>query len=300
MEIKYNNNQGFSLVELIVAVAIFAILAVGVISVVTNDYSNFFGARDKQLMTRYAQEGIEAARSIRDNNWTDLENVIGSNNGLTKNANGRWEFNGTSDTWGGFTRVVAVAAATRGDDGVIVTSGGDDYQDTIKVAVTVSATGVDDYVLITYLTNWQIRFWEQTDWSADYHREYWISETAMASSVIEMITSTAGQLTRQAGAPASVMSSLYDTGAEEKELHSITIEQGGVSSSCTLQLIIDADTNYPFSATTSQIFRDNSATNFTSTTNANMSNKRFLRYYVEMAGCDTASTTLYSIKLKYR
>ena len=78
--------QGFSLIELIVAIAIFSILASGVVYVFTTSYKNFFGVGDKQVMVQFAQEGMEAVRSIRDNDWqTIVDAADGSDRGVQKN-----------------------------------------------------------------------------------------------------------------------------------------------------------------------------------------------------------------------
>jgi len=105
--------QGFSLIELIVAIAIFSILASGVVYVFVNSYKNFFGVGDKQVMVQFAQEGMEAVRSIRDNSWQSIVNAAdGSPRGLVKN-NGLWEFSGTENNLNGLTRVVVVSDVLR-------------------------------------------------------------------------------------------------------------------------------------------------------------------------------------------
>jgi prepilin-type N-terminal cleavage/methylation domain-containing protein len=192
MKIK-NNNSGFSLVELVVALAVFAILAAGVFYVVTNSYTNFYGAGDKQALAEYAQEGVEAVRAIRSNSWQNIEDGIGSN-GLTKGSNGLWTFSGSSDTQGALTRVVAIANASRDVNWNIVDAGGTEDPSTKKVTVTVSADGVGDYVLYTYLTDWNYKTWEQTDWSGSGDREFWADNTMASSSFSNISTSTGGEV----------------------------------------------------------------------------------------------------------
>ncbi|RJQ35656.1 type II secretion system protein, partial [Candidatus Parcubacteria bacterium] len=185
--------RGFSLVELIIALTVFAILAAGVFYVVTNSYSNFYGSGDKQALAEYAQEGIEAVRAIRNNSWQDIIDSIG-NNGVAKASNGLWTFSGSSDTQGDLTRVVTIANVERDSNGNIVDSGGTDDPSTKKVTVTVSADGIDDYVLYTYLTDWSFKTWEQTDWSGAGDYEFWVDGTMGSSSYSNIGTSTAGEL----------------------------------------------------------------------------------------------------------
>lgn len=194
MKIKIKN-QAFSLIEVIVALGIFAILAGGVFSVVTSSYKNFYGTGDKQSLTVFAQEGIEAVRSIRDNSWQDIENISGAGGqGIVKAAAGYWQFDGTSNTLGALTRTIVVTDVERNANDEIVASGGTIDPNTKKVTVTVSGSGIDDYVLSTYLTNWSYKTWEQSDWSGIGDREFWSDLTMVSSSYSNVSTSTLGEL----------------------------------------------------------------------------------------------------------
>ncbi|MCD4760439.1 DUF2341 domain-containing protein [bacterium] len=192
---KFRNNRGFSLVEVIVALGIFTILAMGVFNVVTNSYSNFSGSGNREVIAEFAQEGIEAAKAIRNNSWQDIEDAVGSNHGVSKNASGVWNFVGISDTWDTLTRVVTVADVQRDANGDIVASGGTDDSNTKKITVTISASGITDYVLNTYVTDWSRLTWEQSDWSGGDDREFWSNNSMASSSFSNINTSTAGLVT---------------------------------------------------------------------------------------------------------
>ncbi len=186
--------NGFSLVELIVAIGIFSVLAGGVTYVVTNSYNNFYGVGDKQKITEFAQEGLEIARKIKDDSWTYFKANVGSNKGVVRNVNGTWAFSGSSNVSGDLTRVIYIANVSRDAESNIVESGGTDDPMTKKVTVTDSGTGITDYVLSTYLTNWGDKSWTQTDWSGGLATEYWSSANkSYSSSSIDGI-STAGAL----------------------------------------------------------------------------------------------------------
>ncbi len=184
---------GFSLVELVVALAAFAILASGVIYVVTSSYKNFYGIGDKQTVAEFAQEALEALRAIRESSWQYLEENTGSNLGLVKN-NGVWQLSGASDTRGELTRTVVISDVQRDTSGAIVASGGQDDPLTKKVTITISGAGLEDYVLESYLTSWANRVWEQTDWSGGIGTQYWSYENKAYSSTTMDGISTTGAL----------------------------------------------------------------------------------------------------------
>ena len=195
--LKIKKISGFSLVELIVAIGVFSVLAGGVTYVVTNSYNNFYGVGDKQKIAEFAQEGLEIARKIKDDSWTYFVSNVGSNKGVSKTAGGSWEFSGISNVSGDLTRVILLANVSRDSQSNIVESGGTDDPMTKKVTVTVSGTGISDYVISTYLTNWGDKSWTQTDWSGGVGTEYWSSSTrAYSSSTMDGIT-TAGALKLQ-------------------------------------------------------------------------------------------------------
>lgn len=204
---KYKNkNLGFSLIEIIVALGIFAILAAGVFYVAGNSFSNFYGSGDKQQITQFTQEAIEVVKSIRDNSWQDIENVVGTGDkGLAKNVGGYWEFSGTSNTLGDLTRVVGVSSIYRDSSGNIVDSGGTIDPNTYKVTATTTASGIDPYVLNTILTNWAYKSWSQSDWSGVGAREFWSNNTMASSSYSNVNTTTVGELklSFSAGTPMS-------------------------------------------------------------------------------------------------
>ena len=301
-----NNKNGFSLVEVMVALALFSILAAGVFSIVTSSYKNFYGTGDKQSITEFAQEGIEAVRSIRDNSWQEIETVSGAGNkGLAKSG-GYWSFSGTSNTLGVLTRVVAITDAQRNSNGEIVTSGGTSDPNTKKATVTVSGTGIDDYVLNVYLTNWSYKTWTQTDWSGVGAREFWSNTTMASSSYSSTTTSTVGLIKIESLAgvynPTShLYSSIYSIDSDDRELRSIEVEQN-IPSGCGLQVTVEVSNTTNMASASTQVFSDTSATYYVSSTPATLNGKRFLRYKLDMTSCSGQSQTptLYSLSINYR
>ncbi len=171
-----NNKKGFSLIELIIAISAFSLLASGVFSSIIGNYEGFYGIGDKQALAEYAQEGIEAVRAIRDRSWQLIEGQVASNTGLLK-TDGLWGFDGSNNTSGSLTRVILISNISRDGSGNIVSSGGTDDPDTKLLKVTVSGSGMTDYILEEFLTNWDYKIWEQTDWSGSTGASFWYDIT---------------------------------------------------------------------------------------------------------------------------
>ena len=181
--------------EVLVALAIFSILAAGVFYVATSSYRNFYGAGDRQQVVKFAQEGLEAVKSIRDNSWQEIEDVADSGNlGVAKNSSGYWEFSGSSDTLGSLTRIVAIDYVYRDESNNIVSEGGSLDLSTYKVTVTVSAFGISDYVLSAYLSNVVYKSWLQEDWSGNGYRDFWAEADMFSSTYSNVSTSTPSEI----------------------------------------------------------------------------------------------------------
>lgn len=98
-------NEGQSLVEVLVALGIFVTgtAAIGLL-VFDAEISARQGVERTQAVL-FAEEGIEAARSIRD---ADFDNLVAGDHGLLLSGN-TWSFSGMSDTKDQFTRQVRIA-----------------------------------------------------------------------------------------------------------------------------------------------------------------------------------------------
>lgn len=151
---------GFGIIEIIVAMGIFVILAVsGAVTVVGSFSTNRLGDEETQANI-YAQEGIEAVRSIKNQGWSDPFLATDCSSGCGVDASGgNWIFSGSSDTIDGFTRVVTVNQAQRNGSNDIVMSGGTADSDTYQVESTVTwnftPTRSNTVSLVTYLTNFR-------------------------------------------------------------------------------------------------------------------------------------------------
>ena len=153
------NQSGFSLVELMLAIALFGLFATALISLLWASYGSDVQAAQRDKAAWHARTGLEAVASIRRQDWNLL---INGSHGLA-HPNGYWEWSGSADSLddGFFTRVTTLYDACRDAGGNLVECGPsvavDPYSK--KVTVTVTYTGINGISntvnFATYLTDWQ-------------------------------------------------------------------------------------------------------------------------------------------------
>lgn len=153
------NKRAFSLLEVILASAIFVIFASGAIVAILGGLNlNRLGS-EYTIANQYAAEGIEAARSIKNQAFANLVNTVGT--GVTKTG-GVWTFSGANNVSDKFTRVISIADVYRDVSGNIVASGGTLDTSSKKATSTVSwnfSPGKNNSIdSISYFTNWKAPF----------------------------------------------------------------------------------------------------------------------------------------------
>ena len=62
------SNAGQSIIEIVAALALVALVILGLVKVSVNSINNSTFARDQRAATKYAQEGIEVARQCKEEN----------------------------------------------------------------------------------------------------------------------------------------------------------------------------------------------------------------------------------------
>lgn len=159
-KLKNLNNKGFSILEVILAAAIFMLFAIASGGAILQGFTlNRLGV-EETVATQFATEGLEAARSIRNQNYSNLTNTLAT--GVARNAtSGTWEFSGSNNILNAgktYTRTIKVENVQRNPCNIVTTGGALD-PDTKKITSSVSwnftpsrSNSVD---LITYLSNWK-------------------------------------------------------------------------------------------------------------------------------------------------
>lgn len=132
--------SGFSLVEILVALAVFLTFVTAILNLNLNTDRQLKRVTNLDRATALAEEGLEATRNIRDD---DFVNLVDGTYGLTASGT-EWVLSGSSDTNDIFGREITVSTISPNQKQIDVTVAWDD-----KVSLNNNVT------LNTYLTNWQ-------------------------------------------------------------------------------------------------------------------------------------------------
>ena len=137
---KGNYQKGFSLVEILLACALLAIIVTTFTGAIIYGQESTALAGGVSRATLLAQEGLEATRNIRDGSFS---NLFDGSYGLMV-SNNQWVFSGNSDTTDGYVRQINIS--TIDNDRKLITA-------TVTWQQTPQRAG--SVVLTTYLNNWR-------------------------------------------------------------------------------------------------------------------------------------------------
>lgn len=165
---KILNEKGISILEVILAAAMFVIFSTGAIIVVVSGYNANRLGIEYTIANQFASEGIEAVKSIKNQAYSNLNTPNASPRGLIRNGSNVWAFDtdGTDDrlthnSSDDFIRTVKVELVNRDDvppKGNIVPSGSPDPK-TKKVTSTVTwnfnSAKPESMSLVSYLSYWE-------------------------------------------------------------------------------------------------------------------------------------------------
>lgn len=137
---KSKLNKGQSLIELLIAMGVFVIAISAITFLILDAYVADRAGRERTQATLLAEQGLEAARAVRDSAWANLS--VGDHG--TAILGGDWIFQGTSDIVSKFTRVVSVRDI-------------DPDRKEVVSEITWSLTEARPQIvsLVTHFTNWQ-------------------------------------------------------------------------------------------------------------------------------------------------
>ncbi|MBL1434246.1 hypothetical protein COB87_001590 [Candidatus Wolfebacteria bacterium] len=133
-------NQGFFLVEALLATSLFALIITGFVGAFLYGQESTMLSGNRAQAVFLAEEGLEAVRNIRDDNFSNLTD---GNHGITISGN-EWVFAGTTDVQDIFTRQIEIG--TIDTDRKIATS-------TVLWQQNQQRQG--SVSLVAYFNNWQ-------------------------------------------------------------------------------------------------------------------------------------------------
>jgi prepilin-type N-terminal cleavage/methylation domain-containing protein len=131
---RHSHNQGFTLLELILAIALFATIAAGVVVPIIGSHLSDLEDRRTFLANTRLTETWEAVRSIRNRDWSLLQD---GDHGLAF-QDGQWTLSGSSDLQDEITRVVTFSTPQRDAQGNPVESGGTPDADSKDISIRLS------------------------------------------------------------------------------------------------------------------------------------------------------------------
>jgi prepilin-type N-terminal cleavage/methylation domain-containing protein len=118
MKDKTKPRQGFSLLEILVALGIFSLLVTLAVSSALGSFSFFSANGQADQAQAMAEEAIQAVKSIGNRDWNEL----GFNRSAVDDASGVWKLSGegTTDQSVGFVRTIDFQTVYRDGGGVLV------------------------------------------------------------------------------------------------------------------------------------------------------------------------------------
>ena len=135
-----NKYSGFSLIEVLLTTAIFSILVVALVGVLSIGQESAVLGGNRAQAAILADEGLEAVRNIRDENFT---NLVDGSYGLAKISN-QWQFIPAPEVNGIYNRIIDISTV---DANTKLIVSGVGWQQNLQ------RTG--EVILNTYLTNWK-------------------------------------------------------------------------------------------------------------------------------------------------
>ena len=199
---RKKENQGFSLVELLVAISFVSVIITAILTMNAFNASLWKANEDKTKAYFYATESLEAMKLI---SWSSLANgdyhLVLQNNAWTL-------VNGNETLENKYTRNINVSSVQREFNtnghvyGDIVESGFVD-PDSKKITTTITwpdkKGNIQTLSLDNYLSRWQAERFVQSDWSGGSGQATWSDATKFYSKTSGLETSIAGISTLVSG-----------------------------------------------------------------------------------------------------
>jgi prepilin-type N-terminal cleavage/methylation domain-containing protein len=97
--------KGFSLIELILAIGLFAILVAGSVGIINLNNNSVRLASEYDTAYSYLNAGVEGIRSLKKQSWSNLDN---GDHGLIIDS-GNYVLQNDPDNWNKYTRTIEIS-----------------------------------------------------------------------------------------------------------------------------------------------------------------------------------------------
>lgn len=185
MQHKESKINGFILIEVLISIALFAVFASAIISMILGSLEVLEKGADYSYAANLSQEGIEAMKVIRDESWNQMvykRSALGFENS--------WYLagEGTTERIGKFNRYIEFLPVYRDQNKNIISS------TTLGAILDLNSLNINSIVSwqnnnkefslsnTLLLTNWQSSIWEQNSWSSGPGQEIYLDENRFFSS----------------------------------------------------------------------------------------------------------------------
>lgn len=249
MKRVFRDQKGQSLIEVVIAMAVFSVIAGAIMSVTLGSLNGLIQGGEETEARAFAEEGMEAVRSVRDHAW----NVLTISPAQVGVSGSVWTLSRAASELIGnkFTRIITLTNVCRdGTDTIAVCPA--TYTDPHTKLVTVNVrwaprSGATNSVEQTgFISNWDSRDWTQTDWHGGSGQAIFSDVTRYGSDDGGIDTRTNGQVTLAEAAEgvwaASAGAGMLDTTAADFNAgtySSTTASGSGTSASVVLTQAVD-------------------------------------------------------------
>ena len=135
---KYFLNRGFMTIEILVSISIITLSVLAAMSVAQKSISLSRQAVHYTQASFLLEEGAEAVRITRDNNWTNISALNVGTDYYPSFGGGTWTLSATPNTVGIFTRKINIVSVLRDNVTKDIAVAGTDDPGTKLVTITVS------------------------------------------------------------------------------------------------------------------------------------------------------------------
>ncbi|NQV88132.1 MAG: prepilin-type N-terminal cleavage/methylation domain-containing protein [Parcubacteria group bacterium] len=194
---KINLQKGQSLIEVIVAMAIFAIMSGAIMSVTLGSLNGLTQGGEETEAKALTQEGMEAIRSVRDDAWN---NLVYSPASVATSSNAWFISEDVSELINNkYTRIITISNVCRDGSNNIATCPATYIDPHTKFASTTvswsprnGATNIVEQ--FGFISNWDSYDWTQTDWSGGNGQTNWSSDTKYDTDDSKIDVTTSGEV----------------------------------------------------------------------------------------------------------